>query len=319
MRNTLLAIAMIAVLVACSDQDETAAQQPQAAPEPAAPTIRTSAEPAEAPAPAPTPASAPSTPDEAAFWARFDGIAAAAHRSDKNRARDVYRHPRETLQFFGIGPGMRVVEIWPGGGWYTEIIAPLLRGNGTLVAAYWDDTIKGQPEYRYKLANEFKSMMWNFPDVYDQVQLENFTPPSETALGEPGSADAVLTFRNVHNWIENKSAPAVFKSFHEVLKPGGVLGVVEHRAAAGKSAEESSKSGYLSEDAVVKLATDAGFTLVAKSEINANPKDTKDHPEGVWTLPPSLALGEKDREKYLAIGESDRMTLKFEKPAASIK
>lgn len=253
--------------------------------------------------------------DAASFAAKLDRVLAGNHRSDANRARDVYRHPKETLTFFGLKPGDRVVEITPGGGWYTEVLAPLMRNNGKLVTAIWDDTIEGQPRYRYEGVNRFKSLLWSRPDAYDQVEIETFTPPSETSLGAPGSADAVVTFRNVHNWIGDKSAPAVFKAAYDVLKPGGVFGVTEHRAAAGKSPEESFESGYLSEDSVIKLATDAGFTLAEKSEINANPKDTKDYEKGVWTLPPSLQLGDKDRAKYLAIGESDRMTLKFVKPA----
>jgi len=256
---------------------------------------------------------APAT-DAASFAAKLDRVLAGNHRNDANRARDVHRHPKETLTFFGLKPGDRVVEITPGGGWYTEVLAPLMRNNGKLVAAIWDDTVEGQPRYRYEGVNRFKALLWSRPDAYDQVEIELFTPPSETSLGAPGSADAVVTFRNVHNWIGDKSAPAVFKAAYDVLKPGGVFGVTEHRAAAGKSAEESFESGYLSEDVVIKLATDAGFTLAEKSEINANPRDTKDYEKGVWTLPPSLQLGDKDREKYLAIGESDRMTLKFTKP-----
>ncbi len=257
---------------------------------------------------------APAT-DAAGFSAKLDQVLAGNHRSEANRARDVYRHPKETLTFFGLKPGDRVIEITPGRGWFTEVLAPLMRGNGTFVAAIWDDTIEGQPGYHYELVNEFKTVLAQRPDLYDQVVLEPFTPPGEVGLGEPGSADAVLTFRNVHNWIGDKSAPAVFKAAFDVLKPGGVLGVTDHRANPGTKPEDSAKSGYLSEDAVIALATDAGFTLAEKSEINANPKDTKDHPKGVWTLPPTLALGDQDREKYVGIGESDRMTLKFVKPA----
>ena len=339
MKKTILTMALLAALAACGRDDADAAGN---APPPAAI--------ANPPATEPAPAAAPESVDEAAaarvealskaasaadaapggsvdaaklapatdaasFAAKLERVLAGNHRSPENAARDVYRHPRETLAFFGLKPGDRVVEITPGTGWYTEVLAPLMRGNGTLVAAIWDDTIEGQPKYRYDVINRFKTMLASRPDLFDQVVLEPFTPPHETSLGEPGSADVVVTFRNVHNWIEDKSAPAVFKAAFDVLKPGGVLGVTEHRAAAGKSAEESFESGYLSEDAVIKLATDAGFTLAEKSEINANPKDTKDHEKGVWTLPPTLALKDKDRDKYLAIGESDRMTLRFTKPA----
>ena len=346
MKNNLLAMAMTAALAACGGDDaEVVETAPVAAPAASAPNAAagTASTPA-APAGAVDPAAqaridaraaaagtaakqaAPSTgsvdasklaaaTDAASFAAKLDQVLAGNHRSEANRARDGYRHPKETLTFFGLKPGDRVVEITPGGGWFTEVLAPLMRNNGKLVAAIWDDTIEGQPKYRYEAVNRFKTMLWSRPDVYDQVELETFTPPTETSLGAPGSADVVVTFRNVHNWIGDKSAPAVFEAAYDVLKPGGVLGVTEHRAAEGKSAEESFKSGYLSEAAVIGLATDAGFTLAAKSEINANPKDTKDYAEGVWTLPPTLALGDKDREKYLAIGESDRMTLKFVKPA----
>ena len=251
--------------------------------------------------------------DAEAFAAKLDAVLASPHRAASS-ARDVHRHPKETLEFFGLAPGMRVVEITPGAGWYTEILGPLMRGNGTLVVAIWDDTIKGQPRYRYGVLRNFKSMLARRPDLYSEVVIEPFTPPQETSLGEPGSADMVVTFRNVHNWIGDESVDDVFEAAYEVLKPGGVLGVTEHRAAAGRTLKETYESGYLPEDEVVALATKAGFELAAKSEINANPKDTKDHEKGVWTLPPTLALGERDREKYVAIGESDRMTLLFITP-----
>ncbi|HET9484444.1 MAG TPA: methyltransferase [Xanthomonadales bacterium] len=336
MNKSILTLALVASLAACGrDEPEQAATPAAPADAPAATATAPAAATPEAVDPAAQAridaraqaavaaapaggtvdvAKLPAATDAASFAAKLDQVLAGNHRSEENRARDAYRHPKETLAFFGLKPGDRVVEITPGGGWYTEVLAPLMRGNGTLVAAIWDDTVQGQAQYRYDVINRFKTMLATRPDVYDQVELEMFTPPGETSLGAPGSADAVLTFRNVHNWIGDDSAPAVFKAAFEVLKPGGVFGVVEHRAAAGKSAAESFKSGYLSEDAVIKLATDAGFTLAEKSEVNANPKDTKDHPEGVWTLPPSLRLGEQDRDKYLAIGESDRMTLKFVKP-----
>ncbi|HVF35648.1 MAG TPA: methyltransferase [Candidatus Saccharimonadia bacterium] len=349
MKRNLLVLALVAALAACGDDaddaDEVAttpaadaAAVPAAAPVTVAATPATPATPAasvavdpamqariDARAQAATSQSAPAAgssatgklapaTDAASFATKLDRVLGGDHRSEANRARDVYRHPKETLAFFGLKPGDRVVEISPGAGWYTEVLAPLMRGNGKLVAAIPDDTIEGQPKYRYDVINRFKTLLWSRPDVYDQVEVELFTPPTESSLGAPGSADVVLTFRNVHNWIGDKSAPAVFKAAFDVLKPGGVLGVTEHRAAAGKSAEESFKSGYLSEESVIKLATDAGFTLAAKSEVNANPKDTKDYAEGVWTLPPTLKLGDADREKYLAIGESDRMTLKFVKP-----
>ena len=325
MKKLPLALSLALVLAACGDDDAKApATEDTAANAPA----ETATPPVVAAADRPADTQPLTTPDrsafngsfdqaaadDAAFATKLDQILAAEHRVE-SKVRDAHRHPKETLMFFGVKPGQTVVEITPGGGWYTEILAPLMRNNGKLVAAIWDDTVTGQPEYRYTVVNNFKTMLAMRPNLYDQVAIEPFTPPGETSLGEPGSADVVLTFRNVHNWIEDKSAPAIFKSAFDVLKPGGVLGVTEHRAAAGKTVEETFKSGYLPEEAVIKLATDAGFVLEEKSEINANPKDTKDHPQGVWTLPPTLALKDQDREKYVAIGESDRMTLRFRKPA----
>ena len=269
---------------------------------------------------APTPPAAPAEPakttsmDAAAFWSRFDTILAAGHRGDKHRARDQYRHPKETLQFFGLAPGMSVVEIWPGGGWYTEILAPAMRDAGSLTLAVQDDTDTAMPEFEREMVKQYKQNLDAHKDLYGQAKLITFNPPKANTLGPDGSADLVLTFRNVHNWVEAKGAADAFAAFFKVLKPGGTLGVVEHRAAAGKSADESFESGYISEDAVTKLATDAGFQPSGKSEVNANPKDTKDYAKGVWTLPPVLIEGDKDRDKYLAIGESDRMTLRFVKP-----
>lgn len=228
---------------------------------------------------------------------------ASAHRSPENRARDVHRHPRETLAFFGVQPTHQVVELWPGRGWYTEILAPLVSEQGKLTAV----AATGQylPPYREFLAAK--------PDVYGRVQLVEVTPPALN-FGADGSADVVLTFRNLHSWLSNGYAEQVFAAAFRVLKPGGVFGLTEHRAAAGTPVEASLKSGYVSEDAAIALATAAGFVLDAKSEINANPKDTKDYPNGVWSLPPSLRGGDVDREKFVAIGESDRMTLRFRKP-----
>jgi predicted methyltransferase len=233
-------------------------------------------------------------------------------------ARDVWRHPRETLGFFGITPTQTVIEITPGGGWYTEILAPYLRDGGRYVGAIVNPATasndnakayytKGNEELRAKLAAN--------PSAYDRATLVEFDPAAPV-FAEPGSADLVLTFRNVHNWIGNKSAQAMFNGFFAALKPGGVLGVVEHRADA--DVPEGDRSGYLSEAQVIAFATAAGFELAEKSEINANPNDTKDHPNGVWTLPPSLRVPEgTDPQKYKDIGESDRMTLKFVKPAAA--
>jgi predicted methyltransferase len=235
-------------------------------------------------------------------------------RDEKNKARNVYRHPVETLTFFGITPKSKVLEIWPGGGWYAEILVPYTAKNGKYVGAVNDpDTLTNERSKEY-FGKQNKALSDKFaanPEIYQTATLLPFDP-SKPVLGKPGSMDAVLTFRNVHNWRGNKQAEGMFKAFYEVLKKGGTLGVVEHRA--NKDVADDDKSGYVSEAQVIALATQAGFKLVAKSEINANPKDTKDYPGGVWTLPPTYGQGDKDREKYAAIGESDRMTLKFVKP-----
>ena len=240
----------------------------------------------------------------------LDRVLSGDHRSVENKARDKYRHPKETLLFFGIRPEMSVVEVWPGAGWYTEVLAPLLRENGQYYAAHYapnpesKSITDGLQRYRDKLAAR--------PDVYDKVQVTEMGQGSGD-IAPPGSVDMVLTFRNVHSWMGRGWAPEAFAKMYKALKPGGVLGVVEHRGAGGEQ-DPQAKSGYVNEDYAIELIEDAGFKLVAKSEINANPKDTKDYEQGVWTLPPTYRLGEQDKEKYAAIGESDRFTLKFVKP-----
>ncbi len=235
------------------------------------------------------------------------------HRSEANKARDQYRHPVETLEFFGIKDGDTVMEIWPGGGWYTEILAPAMRDHGTLIVATWDPKVEGQPAYRYELPKKMEETFAKHPEVYDQVTFEYFSPPESPSLGEADSLDAIVTFRNTHGWISAGQAQDIFNEFARVLKPGGILGVVQHRAEEGSDPKVTAKQGYVSEAAVKELAANAGFEFVEGSEINANPKDTRDHSKGVWTLPPSYSLGDQDKEKYAAIGESDRMTLRFRK------
>lgn len=245
---------------------------------------------------------------------RLAAIAVGDHRSAQNIARNKYRHPVETLQFFGVEPGMTVVEIWPGGGWYTEILAPYLHDSGTYYAAGFSLNSVTVPDYMVRIQTDFLAKLRARPGIYGNVKLTAMGPPDDWWVAPPNSADRVLTFRNVHNWLNNGYADVVFDAFYRALKPGGILGVVEHRADPATTGENTAETGYVTERHVKRLAAAAGFEFVEASEINANPADTKDYPEGVWTLPPTLRLGEKNREKYLAIGESDRMTLKFRKP-----
>ena len=234
---------------------------------------------------------------------------AAPTRTPANVARDPYRHPTETLAFFGVKPGNTVVELWPGGGWYTEILAPLAKaGGGTLyVAAPWE-----------KGLNRVNAKQESDAGTYGAVKLAEFPNGGTNPKVADGSADVVLTFRNVHNWRFDgaDNTANAFKQIFAMLKPGGVLGVEEHRLPEAMDSALEEKSGYMKRSAVIAFAEAAGFKLVGESDINANPKDTHDYPGGVWALPPSLREGDKDREKYLAIGESDRMTLKFVKPAS---
>jgi predicted methyltransferase len=233
-------------------------------------------------------------------------------RKLSNKHRDQYRNPAETLDFFGIKPDMSVIEIWPGRGWYTEVLAPWIKqGNGDFIAAGFPE---GGPDWRQNIKAEYEAWLADHPDKFDEVKLIAFGPPDNWQLGPNNSADAVLTFRNVHNWVKGGFAENVFNAMFDVLKPGGILGVTDHRADSGTTLETMNTSGYLTEQLVIELAEQAGFVLEAKSEINSNPKDIKNYSAGVWTLPPTLRLSEQDKEKYLGIGESDRMTLRFRKP-----
>ena len=247
--------------------------------------------------------------------ARIEAAMFGDHRSESNKARNQYRHPVGTLTFFGIEDGMTVMEIWPGGGWYTEVLAPVMRDNGKLIVANWDPAVEGQPDYRYRLPEQLQEKFEANPEIYDQVETVDFSPPESASLGEAESVDMIVTFRNTHGWVSNGIAQNNFEEFARVLKPGGVLGVVQHRAPEGEEAAKWAQRGYVPEGAVIIMAENAGLELEARSDVNENPADTKDHPEGVWTLMPSLRLGDTDREKYEAIGESDRMTLRFRKPA----
>jgi predicted methyltransferase len=235
-----------------------------------------------------------------------DEAVGSSYRTSDNLVRDKYRHPVETLKFFGIQPNMTVVEIWPSSGWYTEILAPYLASKGEYIGAVNGGTNEENVSSNKKLEGWLKS----HPEIAVKARLVKFTPGSTKEIVPPGTADLILTFRNVHNWTKNHAAEAAFEAYFKALKPGGVLGVVEHRA--GKHTKPD--SGYMKEKFVISLAKKAGFELAEKSEINANPADTKDYPNGVWTLPPSNRHDKADDAKYAAIGESDRMTLKFVKP-----
>jgi predicted methyltransferase len=251
-------------------------------------------------------------PLAAAHHEALKAAIAAPTRTPANTARDRYRHPYETLAFFGVQPTDTVVEIWPGGGWYSEILAPyVLSGGGTYYAA-----AMGANGH-----NGVRRLMETDPALYGGIRLAAFPAfeASETRVPD-GSADVVLTFRNVHNWqmgYQRDSQPyaeEAFRQMYAMLRPGGTLGIVDHRLPESADAERERSSGYIKVSTVRRLAEAAGFRFVGSSEINANPRDTADWPQGVWTLPPALRLGEQDRERYLAIGESDRMTLRFVKP-----
>lgn len=250
-------------------------------------------------------AARPAKPDSSSVTAAgaiADAVAAPS-RTPANIARDKYRHPAETLRFFEVEPDQTVVEYSPGGGWYTEILAPLLRDHGRFYALQPANPSIGR--YRDFLAAN--------PSVYDKVQLVPYSV-GETAVIAPGSVDRVLTFRNIHNMVMGGTEAATFAAFHAMLKPGGILGIVDHRLPEGRDSALEKTSGYLKTSTVRRIAEAAGFEYIGSSEINANPRDTADWEKGVWTLPPTLRNGEADRDKYLAIGESDRMTLKFRKP-----
>jgi predicted methyltransferase len=241
----------------------------------------------------------------------LDNILADPHRPEADRTRDRYRHPKDTLLFFGIRPEMAVLEVWPEPGWYTDVIAPLVRDRGKYYGAVMEADATSQyvrarlEAYRNKLASD--------PTLYGSASIVTF-PTNGGDVVPPGSVDMVVTFRNMHNWMARGTAPRVFATIFKALKPGGVLGVTDHRGNPAVPQDPKAKSGYVNEEYAIQLIEAQGFKLVGSSEVNANPKDTKDYEQGVWTLPPTYRLGDKDREKYAAIGESDRFTLKFVKP-----
>lgn len=239
-------------------------------------------------------------------------VIAGSHRTAAFRQRDAARHPYETLRFFGLAPTQQVVELSPGGGWYTEILAPYLREQGRLFLA--SEAPDDPDDYRRRGRRTIDEKLARQPALYDRVQV-GLLPrtPRFTDIAPAGGADRVLTFRNVHNWLEAGHLDATLQAVAAVLKPGGVLGVEEHRAPPGRSIEWIVKNGYVTEDLLIERARVAGLVLEARSEVNANPRDTKDHPHGVWSLPPTLRGGEVDRDRYVAIGESDRFTHRYVK------
>ena len=241
---------------------------------------------------------------------KLQALLTASHRSARHIARNDARHPVETLTFFGLQPSMTVLEVLPAFGWYTEILAPYLADHGRLYVAHFSPD--GVGDYMPAVLGKFEDRMHQEPEIFGKVTVRHINPPGETTIAPPGTIDLVLTFRNVHNWIMANQEHEYFASFYKALKPGGVLGVVEHRAKPGASMGSMRATAYVTEDYTKDIAQQAGFVFEAASEINANPRDTADHPDGAWSLPPFLRSGDKD--KYMAIGESDRMTLKFRKP-----
>ncbi len=247
-----------------------------------------------------------------AFSLTLEEAVESSLRTSEYKNRDQYRNPRETLSFFGIKNNMTVVELWPATGWYSEILVPLLEEKGKYLGATFDPNFAPWANGAIKRSKDRWNSSKALAGKWDSkiVTLsKGFTP-----ITERESVDMVVTFRNLHNWLKAELLMDVFNKSFYVLKPGGIFGVVEHRALPNTSIENMNTSGYVTEDLTIEYAQKAGFILIEKSEINANPKDTKIYPKGVWTLPPTLRLGEKDREKYMKIGESDRMTLLFKKP-----
>ncbi len=253
--------------------------------------------------------------DPASLDTRLDQALSGDHRSADNKARDQYRHPRETLKFFGLEPDMTVLEITPGGGWYTEVLAPILKDQGQLIVASFGSD--HPVDYLANIHDRYMDKLDADPNTYGQVKRIVFQAPDYLGALADDSMDMVLTFRNTHNWIKFDTAEAIYRAMYRVLKPCGTLGVVQHRADADADPKAAAKDGYVPETYLIDMLESIGFRLIARSDVNANPADTHDHPEGVWTLPPTYRLGDENRAKYEAIGESDRMTLRFTKPGQS--
>ena len=244
----------------------------------------------------------------------LDAAISGSQRSSQARARDVYRHPKETLQFFDLAPTQAVLEIAPGGGWYSDILAPYLRNAGQLYEAQYLSTSADLAAEDSATDAAYRRKLANAPSVYGNVVVGTLQAGQFNGFDTNEKFDRVLTFRNIHNWIKDGQFDVNLRAFNGALKHGGELGVEEHRARPGTTVQQMIDSGYVTEAFVIEHAQAAGFVLVARSEINANPRDTKDYPHGVWSLPPSYQGGDVDRSRFAAIGESDRMTLKFVKP-----
>lgn len=240
----------------------------------------------------------------------LDKVVKGDHRSEDNKARDQYRKPAEVLEFLGLKPNMTVVEIFPGRGWYTEILAPYLKDKGKLIAVGYDRNPETQQKWMKGANKRFDDKIAGKEALFGNIQLGEAAPPNKVVISDANTVDMILDFRNAHNWVR-MGADAMVKEWHKVLKKGGTVGIVDHRMDEDKPYNE--RNGYIHEKTVIEIMERHGFKLVAKSEILANPKDTKDHPKGVWTLPPSMANKDVDADKYKAIGESDRMLLKFVK------
>lgn len=281
----------------------------------------------QAPSPEPTPEPARDATQEAPertendIRARLQDAVLGEHRSEANRARDRHRNPVETLAFFGLAPDHTVVELWPGAGWYTEVLAPVLRDRGQLVVANFPTD--SESEMVARIGQALVDKLEAQPEIYDRVEVVTYLPPEATSFGEPGSADLVLLSRHFHNLVANDVVDTTLEAAFEVLRSGGTLAVLQHRLPAERDFDPEVRTGYVPEDYVISAAESAGFELAARSEINANPLDTADHEHGVWTLPPSYrACAEIEdeaqrtlcRQEWDAIGESDRMTLKFTRP-----
>ncbi len=250
--------------------------------------------------------------------AAVDAAIVGEHRGAEAKARDQYRHPREVLDFMGFRSDMTLLEIWPGDGWYTQVLAHALKDEGKLYAAQYD--ANGPFAFQREMFGKFLVMLGENPDIYHNVTVTYMDLPYQLDLAPKASLDMAVTFRNTHNWVESffgggKYAVLPFAAMYDALRPGGILGVVDHRWPDTATEDPMSMNGYISVERTINLAEQAGFKFVGESDILRNPKDTRDHPNGVWTLPPTWALGDKHRDKYAAIGESDRFVLKFEKPS----